>query len=208
MTTSPDHSADRRTAILDSAAKVFLRYGFKKTSMDDLARSAGLSRQGLYLHFKTKEELFQAAILNIMEGVRTAYQAALARSDLPLLDRLLGAFEAFHGCHIGQLDEQYVGEILEAASSLLGGAPAEHERQFIADVAKLLGDAGEARRAGTPEVGPREVAEALCATSFGWKHRVATPAEYRDRMAIALRIALPGNLPGNKGTKIVPTRKR
>jgi len=48
----------------------------------------------------------------------------------------------------------------------------------------------------------------LCATSFGWKHRVATPAEYRDRMAIALRIALPGNLPGNKGTKTVPARKR
>ncbi|HQP39279.1 MAG TPA: TetR/AcrR family transcriptional regulator, partial [Polyangiaceae bacterium] len=184
------------------------RYGFKKTSMDDLARSVGLSRQGLYLHFKTKEELFQAAILNIMEGARTAYQAALARSDLPLLDRLLGAFVAFHGCHIGQLDEQYVGEILEAASSLLGDAPAEHERRFIADVAKLLGDAGEARRAGAPEVSPRELAEALCATSFGWKHRVATPAEYRDRMAIALRIALPGNLPGNKGTKTVPARKR
>ena len=47
----------RRAAILETAMRVFLRYGFKKTSMDDLARAAGLSRQGLYLHYRTKEEL-------------------------------------------------------------------------------------------------------------------------------------------------------
>ena len=31
------------------------RYGFKKTSMDDVAQAAGVSRQGLYLYFDTKE---------------------------------------------------------------------------------------------------------------------------------------------------------
>ncbi len=48
MTTTHEHSGDRRAGILQTAAKVFLRYGFKKTSMDDLARSVGLSRQALY----------------------------------------------------------------------------------------------------------------------------------------------------------------
>ncbi len=43
----------RRESILQAAVGVFLRYGYKKTSMDDLARAAGLSRQGLYLHFAT-----------------------------------------------------------------------------------------------------------------------------------------------------------
>ena len=168
--------------------------------MDDLARAAGLSRQGLYLHFGTKEELFQAAVLNSIEVSRIAYRAALAREDLSLFDRVLGAFEAFHGGHIGQLGEQYLGEILEAASSLLGDAPAEHERLFIEDLTKPLADADGARRSGSG-IGPRELAETLCATSYGLKHRVASPAEYRERMAIALRIALPGDRPGRRGAR-------
>ncbi len=206
MTTSPDSGA-RRTAILEAAAKVFLRYGYRKTSMDDLARAAGLSRQGLYLHFETKEALFQAAILGVIEGARAAYLSALAREELPLFDRVLGAFEAFHGCHIGQLGEQYVGEILEAAASLLGDAPAEHERRFVADVTEALaGDPGLGRTG--PGIGPRELAETLCATSYGLKHRVATPAEYRDRMAVALRIALPGVPPGRRDAASARPRKR
>jgi AcrR family transcriptional regulator len=47
----------RRRALLDAALAVFSRYGYQKTSMDEVARSAQLSRQGLYLHFATKEEL-------------------------------------------------------------------------------------------------------------------------------------------------------
>ena len=51
-------SAARHESLLQAAFGVFLRYGYKKTSMDDLARAAGLSRQGLYLHFANKDALF------------------------------------------------------------------------------------------------------------------------------------------------------
>ena len=44
----------RRSRLLEAALGVFLRYGYKKTSMDEVARAADLSRQGLYLHFATK----------------------------------------------------------------------------------------------------------------------------------------------------------
>jgi AcrR family transcriptional regulator len=46
---------------LAAAATVFLRFGYRKTAMEDIARAAGMSRQGLYLHYATKEELFRAA---------------------------------------------------------------------------------------------------------------------------------------------------
>ena len=39
----------RREALLEAAVGVFARYGFRKTSMDEVARAAGVSRQGLYL---------------------------------------------------------------------------------------------------------------------------------------------------------------
>ncbi|HPL67833.1 MAG TPA: TetR/AcrR family transcriptional regulator [Smithellaceae bacterium] len=207
VTTLPEPAGDSRTNILEAAAKVFLRYGYKKTSMDDLARATGFSRQGLYLHFKTKEELFRAAILNIVEAASSAYRTALDRSNLDFFERLLGAFEAFHGSHIGQFNEQYVDEILTAASSLLGDAPAQYEKSFIADVTKLIADAGGSRLAGL-EAGAQDVAEMLCATSYGWKHRVATPAEYRDRMAIALRITFRGEQPGPKNTCNAVSKKK
>lgn len=208
MTASHDHGGDRRTAILEAAAKVFLRYGYKKTSMDDLARAAGLSRQGLYLHFKTKEALFQAAILNFMEGGRIAYGAALAQSERSLFDRLLGAFEAFHGSSIGQVGDRYVGELLEATSSLLGDAPEEHERTFLADITKLLADRGEVGCTGRSPITPRELAETLCATSCGLKHGVATPAEYRDRMSVALRIVVGSDGEARMDRKVKTSRRR
>ena len=41
----------RQEAVLEAAVGVFARYGFRKTSMDEVARAAGVSRQGLYLQF-------------------------------------------------------------------------------------------------------------------------------------------------------------
>src|SRR4051812_11136713 len=95
-------TAARRAAILEAATGVFLRYGFKKTSMDDLARAAGLSRQGLYLHFATKDALFKEAVLQVIARTRAAGRAALARDSLDVEERLLGAFEAVHGQAIGE----------------------------------------------------------------------------------------------------------
>lgn len=48
------------TQILDAALPVFVRFGFRKTSMADIARAAGISRASLYLTFSSKEELFRA----------------------------------------------------------------------------------------------------------------------------------------------------
>ena len=125
--------------------------------MDDLARAAGLSRQALYLHFTSKEDLFRAAILKIIDDDREAYRAALAGEGLGLFDRLLAAFLAFHGKTISAVDSQYVGELLEAAANLVGDAPAEHDRKFLADLAKLLAESNHPRGSAS-KVTPRELA--------------------------------------------------
>lgn len=203
MNDATEQGGERRNAILESAAKVFLRFGYRKTSMDDLARAAGLSRQGLYLHFKTKEELFQAAILKMMGDSRTAYCAALARTERSLLDRLLDAFEAFHGSSIGQVDDAYVSELLETAASLLGNTPEEYEQEFVDDVAELLASSSMGRRRGSDAITARDLAETLYATSFGLKHRVAKPDEYRKRMSVAVRAIL-----GNEESPAVGIKER
>ncbi|CDX58011.1 hypothetical protein MPL3365_290048 [Mesorhizobium plurifarium] len=55
MNAADDAEAARQVAIVDTATGVFLQYGFKKTTMEDIARTVGISRQALYLDFPTKE---------------------------------------------------------------------------------------------------------------------------------------------------------
>lgn len=53
---------DRREKLLDTAQAVFFRNGFQTTSMDRLAKEAGMSKRTLYEIFATKEGLFDALI--------------------------------------------------------------------------------------------------------------------------------------------------
>lgn len=187
-------TAARRAAILEAATGVFLRYGFKKTSMDDLARAAGLSRQGLYLHFATKDALFKEAVLQLIATTRAAGRAALGRDALDVEERLLGAFEAVHGHAIGQPGAEHMNELLETAGQLVGPVVEELEQSLVADVARVLRSAGVAGRWKDAGVSAKELAEHLYAVSFGLKHRVSAHAGYHDRMRVAVRIVCRGAL--------------
>lgn len=61
---------ERAHRILDAAAELIQRWGYKKTAVDDIARSAGVAKGTIYLHWKTREDLFMALLLR--EGVETA----------------------------------------------------------------------------------------------------------------------------------------
>src|SRR5215469_263592 len=57
-----DGAADsaKRQQIVDGARKIFLAQGFDAASMNDIARTAGVSKGTLYVYFQNKEQLFQA----------------------------------------------------------------------------------------------------------------------------------------------------
>jgi AcrR family transcriptional regulator len=54
--------ADRREQILRAAARAFGRTGFAATSLDDVAREAGVTRAILYRHFDSKADLYRAVL--------------------------------------------------------------------------------------------------------------------------------------------------
>ncbi|KJF68561.1 TetR family transcriptional regulator [Rhizobium nepotum 39/7] len=64
--------------ILDAALPVFVRFGFRKTSMADIARAAGISRASLYLSFNSKEELFRAGSMRAHKRTMDEVEAVLA----------------------------------------------------------------------------------------------------------------------------------
>jgi len=53
----------RADRILDAAAELILRWGYKKTTIDDIAKQARVAKGTIYLHWKTREDLFMALII-------------------------------------------------------------------------------------------------------------------------------------------------
>src|SRR3981189_1945368 len=65
-----------RDRILDAAMAVFRRHGFRRSSIEQAAEAAGLTRQALYHHFESKEALFRAVIERLHENALSAEIAA------------------------------------------------------------------------------------------------------------------------------------
>ncbi|WP_086849853.1 TetR/AcrR family transcriptional regulator [Amycolatopsis kentuckyensis] len=54
---------ERADRILDAAGELLLRMGYRKVAIDDVARAVGIGKGTVYLHWRTKELLFQALML-------------------------------------------------------------------------------------------------------------------------------------------------
>lgn len=71
---------DRRKIILDAAFSVFVAYGFKRTTMADIAEAAGISRPALYLLFRNKSEIYAAKFLDMLDEARLAARKVMAEA--------------------------------------------------------------------------------------------------------------------------------
>jgi AcrR family transcriptional regulator len=179
----------RRESILQAAIDVFLRYGYKKTSMDDLARAAGLSRQGVYLHFATKDALFKEVVVYMADQSRATTRAALARHDLAIEDRLLGAFVALKSHSDGSdLSQEHMTELFATATQLVGPVIDELEQALIVDLTHVLQSSGVAAKWKDAGLTAQDLAQHLYAASHGIKHYVKTAAHYREHMRVAIRL--------------------
>ncbi len=61
---------DTRDKILEVANKLFSRFGFHKTSMDEIAKIARKAKGSLYYHFASKEELFTEVVAKEIENLK------------------------------------------------------------------------------------------------------------------------------------------
>jgi AcrR family transcriptional regulator len=176
----------RRKRLLEAAFATFARYGFRKTSMEEVARAAGLSRQGLYLHFSTKEELFRAVVGYVLESGLAGAMAQLQEEGQATEARLVGAFDAWMGRFVGMFTAE-VTDIEEASTSLVGTVVADHEERFLEGIVRELRSSGVAAAYRPAGLQARQLAETLNFTARGLKHSVASRAEFVERMRVAVR---------------------
>ena len=173
--------SSRRAAIVVGAAGLFVRYGFRKTSMDDIARAMKLSRQGLYFHFSSKEAVFRAVVEHLVELTLAATRDALDQPGRGLAERLLAAFGAMAASAVEGADPATVQELLASATDLVGDVVQRHDEQLLLALAGALGH----ERCVVP---PEALAEHLLAVSYGFKQRGHTGEGYLARMRVAIDI--------------------
>ncbi|MBV7409410.1 TetR/AcrR family transcriptional regulator [Maritimibacter sp. DP1N21-5] len=111
-------SDDKAAAILAAATQAFARYGYRRTSMADVAAEAGMSRAALYLHFKNKEDIFTSLVQAYFGHSAKAIAVALSQGGTPE-EALARAFEAKMGPLFHKLMESPHGaELLDAKAAV------------------------------------------------------------------------------------------
>ena len=60
----------KKEQIIEAARKLFYQFGFKKVSMDEIAREAGVTKKTIYMYFNSKEELLKYFIEEEIKEMR------------------------------------------------------------------------------------------------------------------------------------------
>lgn len=73
-----------RADIVNVARKIFTHQGFKKTTMEDVARASGKGKSSIYYYFKSKEEIFEAVVEKEAEELRIALEKVIESGKDPM----------------------------------------------------------------------------------------------------------------------------
>lgn len=140
---APDPAESRRLAIRAAAFEVFGAYGYKRTSMEDIAKAAGMSRAALYLHYRNKQDIFRAMVVDYFDATESRMRAALQPGTAPV-PALRAAFAAKMGRELQALMESPHGEeLLDANQSACPDLVRDGDARLAAVLADWI--SGEAR---------------------------------------------------------------
>jgi AcrR family transcriptional regulator len=176
----------RKRALLEAALTVFARHGYRKTSMEDVAQTAGVSRQGLYLHFPTKEDLFRATVWHALRCSECAVLAALGDEAASLEDRLVRAFDEWVGRYVEAMGSE-VEDLVHACRTLLGNVVDEANARFVEAISGALENGGLERVCAQRGVTAADIAATLRATAEGLKIFTDSRQGFVEGMRIAVR---------------------
>lgn len=122
---------DKRRRVLEGATGVFLSYGYNRTTMDDIARAAEMSRPALYLLFRNKAEIFRALGDGLLEQSLAGASAALSGPG-SFRERVEAMSEAGVICHVETVMASPHGAELLGAKDSLAVDLAQHWREQMA----------------------------------------------------------------------------
>jgi TetR/AcrR family transcriptional repressor of nem operon len=152
----PRDASETRQRILDAAKELVLERGFAGTSVDDIQKSAGISRGTFFYHFPSKDDLARALIERHAGEDHELTESFMARAEKLASDPLQQAL-VFVALHEEMLDEVGPSGCLFASYSYEAGLFDSHTHELITGALehfrRVFGDKlGEAMERHPPRV--------------------------------------------------------
>jgi AcrR family transcriptional regulator len=184
----------RHTVILDAALQVFGQYGYRRTSMDDIAREAGIGKGTIYLSFASKEEVFQALSLRLAQRMLAGAEAASRRPGTTA-DKLAAMHAAWFGTYADTIRRSpHAAELLDAKHRLSADLVSDAASRYKRLVRDVLAEAAAAGELDLESAGltADTAAELLIASGRGLESSTASPAAYRRYLNALVRVMVAG----------------
>lgn len=184
---------DKHEIILTAAKRLFGQYGYRRTSIDDIAQEARIAKGTVYLYFKSKEEIFRALCQQLLDTVLAATEEA-CRTSAPIEQQLRRIVAAkFDYLFALVYDSVHVRELIDAKNQLSADIFSQADRRYLrllSDVIAGAADRGELNLARV-RMEPEAVAELLVRSAAGnelYGSTLPTPAVMRKRLDALVRV--------------------
>lgn len=183
---------EKQFAVFDAAADVFARYGFKRTTMNDIAEAAGISRPALYLMFDNKEHLFHELAAYRINLALDAASKVLAEAG-NVNDRFINALMIFEKVYTEPVANSPHGEeLIDVNLSLASDVMAEGHANLVTTLTSVLKEADKAGEVNFQNTAMTHKAfvELLLSSIKGIKKMAGSKEEYRKQTQQVARIFL------------------
>jgi AcrR family transcriptional regulator len=185
-------SDEKKSRILAAARSVFLRYGFRRVNMNDIAEAAGLSRPALYVLFRNKEEIFIAAYLRWVEETIGQVEAAMAQAASPK-DKLARAFEIWAvGPFEMTMASRDAEELVDCNHAFAQASREQGYAIFETTITPVVASLSETL-SGASRIAPGRMAHVLVSAVRGFKQTAATPDDMRQLIDELLQLSFGPN---------------
>ncbi len=183
---------EKQFAVFDAAADVFARYGFKRTTMNDIAEAAGISRPALYLMFDNKEHLFHELAAYRINLAMDAANSVLAEEG-EVNDRFINALMIFEKVYTEPVANSPHGEeLIDVNLNLASDVMAEGHGRLVTTLAEVLKEADKAGEVNfqNSAMTHKSFVELLLSSIKGIKKMAGSKEEYRKQTQQVARIFL------------------
>jgi AcrR family transcriptional regulator len=192
-------SSSRKQQITRAAVDVFLRYGYARTTMADIAKAAGVSRQTLYLAFSDKGAVFSAVIEEMVSAKLTDIRHGLsARSSLDAKLRFACESWGAEGYDLVRAHPD-AKDMFDLGFKSVCDSYFAFEELLIEIVRAPLRESGL-------KITARELAHVISSAIKGFKETARDGTEIRKMIRAQVTLVSNGLRPGQ--SKRMPTRKR
>jgi AcrR family transcriptional regulator len=183
----------KRTKILTAARSVFLRYGFRRVSMQDIAEAADVSRPALYLLFKSKEEIFIGVYEQWVDETLAEIERGMATATTPQ-EKIERAFEIWAVRPFEMMiNSPEAKELVECSLGFAQTSLSRGYLKFESIIVPVLATLTRRHSVKTPLKSER-IAHVLASAVRGFKQTAATPAELRQLIMELLTLSFSPSL--------------